>query len=370
MPLTPHRRHRDAAGRDDSAFTLVELLVVIAIIGILVALLLPAVQAAREAARRMNCQSQLKNLGLAALNYHDTNGNFPVSVGQWLEEVDSSGDWIGPDGGTRDRSEGGPGWAGDGWITRVLPFIEEQALYDQLEPGFTGNFTILGNGRGMGQRSIQDFVAQQLAILSCPSDGSAVPSDEQWYWSGSSPELSRVVATTSYKGSIGDSVIPPGTGDPPGSLNGPLGSVLGVNDPGFELYLDIGSPNCHNGVDCNGIYWRNSYFRPISLRRITDGTSKTAQIGESVVELDFHSAAYFGDGDWATFGLPLNTGFQTPPNERREGQWWMQRGFNSNHPGGAQFVYCDGSVHFINENVSTPVYRSLGTRSGGENFVE
>src|SRR3954449_9986169 len=97
-------------------FTLVELLVVIAIIGILVALLLPAIQSAREAARRASCTNKLKNLGLAVLNHHDVKRHFPISMGYVLE------------GGE------GPGPCA-GWITSVLPQLEEQSLYDQFQQG-------------------------------------------------------------------------------------------------------------------------------------------------------------------------------------------------------------------------------------------
>src|SRR5258705_994589 len=110
--------------RNRAAFTLVELLVVIAIIGILVALLLPAVQAAREAARRMSCSNNIKNIGLACISYHDAKKHLPTSVGQWAEEVDRNHVWIGPSGGSLSVANGGPGWSGKGWIVEILPYIE------------------------------------------------------------------------------------------------------------------------------------------------------------------------------------------------------------------------------------------------------
>ncbi|MEM9186682.1 MAG: DUF1559 domain-containing protein [Planctomycetota bacterium] len=359
----PARRYpRPASGRRVDrrrGFTLVELLVVIAIIGILVALLLPAVQAAREAARRMSCSNKLKQLALATLTYHDANKRFPTSVGQWEEEFDIQGEWIGPTGGSRQTSNGGNGWSGRGWVPEILPQIEEQALRDALEPGFTGDFAINGNGRGMGRRDIRDFVGRQLDALSCPSDASAALSNEQWHW----PNI--FVGTTSYKGCIGDSIIPSNE-TPPGSTVGPLGdAVLNENYP----YAAIGSVNCHNSAECNGILWRNTYYKPVTLRKVTDGTSKTFLIGESVISQDYHSAAFFADGDWATCGIPLNNlDYESSPDELRNERWAEHRGFASLHPGGAQFANCDGSVQFITDGISVAAYRARATRNGDEVF--
>ena len=115
-----------------TAFTLVELLVVIAIIGILVSLLLPAVQAARAAARRTQCQNNLRNLGMGILNYESSQRSFPTSVGQWPEERQRTtacsppnGPWVGPPGGSQQGN-----YSGRGWIPMVLPYMEEQALHD------------------------------------------------------------------------------------------------------------------------------------------------------------------------------------------------------------------------------------------------
>ncbi len=144
-------------------FTLVELLVVIAIIGILVALLLPAVQAAREAARRSQCSNNLKQLGLAVHNYHDTYKKIPCSF-----------DWNGPK---------------NGWLPSLLPFVEQPALYDVLAQN---NFQL----GAAGCKPVREAV---LDVLRCPSDGlSERIKTDQFQWSGTP------MAVTNYKGVIGD----------------------------------------------------------------------------------------------------------------------------------------------------------------------
>ncbi len=341
------------------AFTLVELLVVIAIIGILVALLLPAVQAAREAARRMSCSNNLHNIGLACINVHDSLKHLPYSISQWAEDRNRAGAWIGPTDGRMHPNNGGPGYNGKGWIVDILPAVEETVKYDAIKnalslstKSLSGRFSITSPaaGNGMGHPSIRAMLEQQIPWLSCPSDSSAVPSTQQWYWSFSG----RVVtATTSYKGVMGDSEI--NSGGATGSIDTP--------------FPNLGSsPDCHNTAECNGLLWRVSYFNPISYRKIEDGSSKTFMVGECVVEQDFHSAAFFADGDWATCGNPLNffivpaeeSDVKSPPN------WQAARGFKSMHPGGAQFVMADGSVHFVSESIDHNIYRGLATRNGGE----
>lgn len=346
-------------GRYQSAgFTLVELLVVIAIIGILVALLLPAVQAAREAARRIQCSNNLHNMGLACLTFNDAAKHLPVSVSQWgWEEQDIAGKKLSPTGGSRDQTKGGPGYNGKGWMVDILPQMEEMALADAIKKALTDKsvankdfgITGPGAGSGMGHPAIRAMLETQIPWMSCPSDPSAMPSTKQWYWTFSD----RVItATTSYKGSIGDSLI--STNSVPGSTSSPFGT-------------DIGSPDCHNTVDCKGLFFRNSHFRPVKLAKITDGTSKTFMVGEGVVEQDYHSAAFFSDGDWATCGIPLNY-FIIPPDEAeiKSLRWFEARGFKSLHPGGSQFVMGDGSVQFVNESIDSRIYRGLATRDGGE----
>jgi prepilin-type N-terminal cleavage/methylation domain-containing protein len=332
-----------------AGFTLVELLVVIAIIGILVALLLPAVQAAREAARRMSCSNNLHNIGLACLNFEQTKKFFPISISQWEEDVNRQHMWIGPEKGKMHEDNGGPGYTGKGWMIDILPPMEEQALFDVFKKGLDSSkrkFSVFSAsaGDGLAHASLRDAVKTPLAWLSCASDDSPKTSMQQFHW-----RPSREVATSSYKGVLGDSIV--------------SGSPSGVVTP----FADFGSqPDCHNTAECNGIIWRANYFYTVPLRKVTDGTSSTFLVGESVVSQDYHSAAFFADGSWATCGIPINYLLVGAPEEEIQLKWWEVRGFKSMHPGGVQFVLVDGSVQFINESIDHTVYRGLSTRDGGE----
>jgi prepilin-type N-terminal cleavage/methylation domain-containing protein/prepilin-type processing-associated H-X9-DG protein len=335
-------------------FTLVELLVVIAIIGVLVALLLPAVQAAREAARRMSCSNNLKNLGLASLNFHDVKKHFPQSIPQWGDErrtVDCA-----TSNAVTNVPEPEPpmGMNGKGWIVDIFPQFEQQAAYDRIVANYSGKFAARANaGRGMGDMDIRDIVSTQLPILTCPSDESSRPSDgQQWYWD---QQPGTITATTSYKGCVGDTLLSVDavpcsrTVDPPATPTS-------------------GSPDTHSTMSYNGIFARASYWVPIDLKMVGDGTSNTFLAGENVVFVDYHSAAYFSDGDWATCSIPVNyIPVHLPESEFKSPNFSKAvRGFKSLHPGGAQFAMCDGSVHFIQESIDTASYRALSTRDGGE----
>jgi len=336
--------------RPQRAFTLVELLVVIAIIGVLVALLLPAVQAAREAARRIQCSNSLKNLGLAVLNFHDSKRHFPQSITQWAWEnrtVDCS-----IDSTVVENPEDKPpmGYNGKGWIVDILPQLEQPAMHDTIVDNYDGAFGANGPfGNGMGKPALKDLLTTQLPVFTCPSDPSAVPSERQFYWNG------RLTATTSYKGCIGDSLL--------SSDANPCSTD--VDPPASE---SSGSPDTHGTMSNNGIFQRTSIWRPLKLKGVTDGTSNTFLIGENVVSVDYHSAAYFADGDWATCSIPINyLPLHLDEDDFDDGDISKGvRGFKSLHPGGAQFVMADGSVHYIQEDIDTNSYRALSTREGGE----
>jgi prepilin-type N-terminal cleavage/methylation domain-containing protein len=348
---SPRCTRRQQAG----AFTLVELLVVIAIIGVLVALLLPAVQAAREAARRSSCANNLHNIALAVLNSADANQEkLPVSVHQWAEDFELDGTWFGPPNGTNHPSNGGPGLLGKGWIVDIMPHIEMQAAYqrlsEQLKKDRTMGFGIKAStGLGLGHMNVRDIITAQYSLFTCPSDDSAVPNENLWWMNG------VTVGVTNYKGCIGDSAMSDGEPRGPAQTDfappGPTGST----------------PDCHNTAACNGLFGRNTSVRPVELNMITDGQSNTFMVGENVISQDYHSSTFFSDGDFATCGIPLNyfvlgLDVATMKNEH----WREGRGFKSMHPGGATFVMADGSTHFVGESIDTLIYRGLATRAGEE----
>ncbi|TWT47714.1 DUF1559 domain-containing protein [Botrimarina hoheduenensis] len=345
------------------AFTLVELLVVIAIIGILVALLLPAVQAAREAARRMSCINNMKNVALATINYHDTYGHFAVDEDYFesnsVQKVDVgalSFNWV-------SRSTLGvpkEGLDGGGWIVRTLPFLEEQTLYDRFDVpnhGVNGSWTDRTK-LGMNWTLDPDFkqaLGQQPSVLSCPSDENArAQAGTQYPYSSNSqvPLGAQVtVATTSYKGNAGDGAF--------------------ENEPQGFTYTPRFS--CYTGDDCVGVFWRATYIRGgVKMREITDGTSNTFMIGEGS-PLDGNSAAWSSDGDWAVTSVPINFDYRNDSEcLGADGApdpgacWWLVRGFRSLHPGGVNFAYCDGSVRYVTDDIDHIFYRASSTRQGGE----
>ncbi len=309
----------DAADRSRtrSAFTLVELLVVIAIIGVLVGLLLPAVQSAREAARRMSCSNNLKQIGLGMHNYHDTFGKFPY------------------------------GWdtRGTTWSAHILPQIEQGSLYETLVFQESG----LGNW-GTDDGPNETAAGTYIGTYRCPS--MALPEHME---NGSIPE--RVPA--SYRGSAGTKATSDDTSTAlPGTislenldqdgifyacsktkfrdiLDGTSHTIMigeSYNDPGFTKdgqgmdYWYIGSPQA-DPCRCDGG---------------TGGTEFSEVVGTTIA--------------------PINSRIRHPEMHGR----LMELSFGSYHTGGAHFLLCDGSVQFITESVNQEVYEGLGSRDGRE----
>jgi prepilin-type N-terminal cleavage/methylation domain-containing protein/prepilin-type processing-associated H-X9-DG protein len=358
-------------------FTLVELLVVIAIIGILVALLLPAVQAAREAARRSACVNNMKNLGLAVLNHHDVSRHFPVSMGMPGE------DWVLPKmNNVR---------TGVGWMINVLPQMEEQSLYDQFRTAgvFEGNFATWNQcasqnsleappaGGSIPNRGLASakngaggcfLVRTQLSWQKCPSDDSALEvSTKQWQWKGAR------TATTNYKGVVGDTFLGANQGAPPANGNNssqfPSGAYNGLPNPNGP----VSSRDCVADNRCEGIFFRNSYVKPVKIANVTDGTSNTAMIGEDIPRYNYHSAAFYSNGDWCSCNVPLNRKLSWTVDQVEnfaDSLWWDAISFASLHPGGGNFCYADGSVQFVSDSIDNTLYRIGCTRNGGEAWSE
>jgi prepilin-type N-terminal cleavage/methylation domain-containing protein/prepilin-type processing-associated H-X9-DG protein len=350
------------------AFTLVELLVVIAIIGVLVALLLPAVQAAREAARRSQCANNLRNLGLAILNHHDAKGHFPLNYG-------------GPD--SDEVLIPGKLQPAVGWIIETLPQIEQQPLFNQFKNGgaYEGKFrtgvkpTMAVPGIGIVSTkngiSCMELLKTQLDVLHCPSDDSVLQTDDH------QTELDGLpVALTSYKGVLDDTLLgESGGGTPVFKNNGPgitytSGNYVDPPDP----KLSYATPHdCHNEIRCRGIFFRQSWQRPVNLKQLTDGASHTMMVGEDIPAYNKHSAAFYANGSWCSCNIPLNYLVGLNPEDLvqpglppDQDQWYERQGFRSRHAGGVQFAWADGSVVFISESVDNQLFRTSCTGNGDE----
>jgi len=330
------------------AFTLVELLVVIAIIGVLVALLLPAVQAARESARRSDCNNKLKQLGLACQTYVSANGDLPFSEFIRATSCQPGSQTLGPE-------VVGDGGNGTSWIVRVLPYLEQQTLYSQFVSAnaFKGAYNkgqgLRGGLSAADRIALRELVKKVLPNLACPSDDFAL-TDE---FVRDQPDFpGQLLASGNFKGCAGNTLIV--------KQNFAWTPHPGEMPPG----------DWHATDKCNtGLFWRNDYYLKKSrLKSTTDGTSNTFLIGEALPEFDNHSSWAFANGIWATCSIPPNYALGLSSDLLKIRRAWSEEslGFRSRHPGVVPFCFADGSLRPVSENIDMVVYRALSTRDQGE----
>ena len=295
-----------------SAFTLIELLVVIAIIAILIGLLLPAVQKVREAAARMSCQNNLKQMGIALHSFNDVNGRLPY-------------------GSYRSNNSNREGW---GWGAYILPHIEQDNLHRQLGVANRELHNVLTtSARNLVQTPIKTFV--------CPSD-----------------EGGDLMAGPLGNGRnfVGDAGLPGGFRLAKSNYVGSCG---------------LNSVNSNRGSGVLVTFQINVRRTEVSLVSITDGTSNTFAIGER--DFRCYQGAWAGNrnpngGGWR--GADYTLGEVTQPlnstdNRRTNNNSTCLQGFSSRHTGGANFAFADGSVQFIRETINRGTYRNLGRRNDG-----
>jgi len=337
-------------GKRLRAFTLVELLVVIAIIGILVALLLPAVQAAREAARRMSCSNNMKQIGLALHNYHDTYKTFPYGEGAT------------PSPGT--VATAGLNWNGPNWRVHILPYLEQNTIYEQLSFSHTFDacrpgFSVAANG---GPNAI--LGGYTTPVYRCPS--SSVPIN-------------------------GVNVAPSPTNN--NRDNAQLIDYVGIMGSTPDTAANFPGAGCSGQTGYGGIYCSNGTLVPnitYKFADVTDGTSNVIIVGEQsgpIVDVngtrrDIRSNYY---GGWcagtrndvpgpAWTGSPWGSGttairYRINLNTAPVGAdttWDANTILTSDHPGGIMATRADGSVDFVAETIDMIMLRRLGSRNDGQ----
>ena len=287
--------------RKKRAFTLVELLVVIAIIAMLVTLLLPAVQAARAAARRTQCQNNLKNLVLGLQNYHSALSELPPG---WIAQANNQAEW--------------------GWSALILPFIEEQALYDAMQVKDLRLWDVIRDPK------LRGLVQTPLPIYRCAEDqqNDLLPGGRNSF----SPPIERHFRCQGCPGAP--------------EFEPAVSNYIGVSG-----FIDHAShvPNGKN----DGILYANS---SVTFGKVVDGTSKTFAIGER--DRRCRQGAWAGARNppgpdmWGSYFVRGRVSMKLNDPRAVNSSRTCAEGFSSSHAGGAFFAYCDGSVHFISDDIS------------------
>jgi prepilin-type N-terminal cleavage/methylation domain-containing protein len=301
-----------------SGFTLVELLVVIAIIGILVALLLPAVQAAREAARRMQCSNNLKQVALALHNYELIAKELPFGSGYGFTTT-----------GT--------------WVSFILPQLEQQNLFNQFD--FKKPMFDVAN---------KPAITTRINFLTCPSD----PQSQNPILKNrmDAPGTNPVeVFGLWYPGSIGPTQPDGCPFCPAGQTPSPTNYCCQGNNWGTYGGNGVGDMNSV------GMFCRCP--KGFSFGDVSDGLSNTFMCGETLPAHCGWNGAYCPNFTVAPTTIPLNTMIS---DNGAHTDWWRSSGFKSKHGGGAFLAMGDASVQFLNESIDFKLYNQLGTRSGGE----
>lgn len=321
--MTARSRRISARLASFRGFTLVELLVVIAIIGILVALLLPAVQAARESSRRTQCQNQIRQQALACHSHSDVHKHFPTGGWGWL--------WVGdPDRGFGNDQPGG-------WVYNILPFIEQNDLHD------------LGRGKAMAAKfdDARKVVKTPISVFNCPSRRAATGFPTPYNFNNASATANDAVAKSDYAINCGDY--------PRNEIDG----GPGYSDP-------LPNPPATPGEE-TGISYRCSSVR---MAQVTDGLANTFLIGEKYLSaLLWQRGTDAADNESMYVGYDNDLFRSTHANfgrPRQDSTTLILYTFGSAHRAAFNASMCDGSVRSISYEIDMPLYGLLGNRNDGK----
>lgn len=333
--------------RRKTGFTLVELLVVIAIIGILIAMLLPAVQAAREAARRMQCSNQLKQIGLAFHNHASAHGHFPS--GGWDYH------WVGdPDRGYGKEQPGG-------WIYNILPYIEQGELRN-IGAGMT-----YYQGMGQKKNSLKQLITTPVAGILCPSRRSS-----QLY-----PALFKegiVNANIPDPKNVTKTDYAANTGIPQNMfMSTAPGSISEMDDQSKFSELNVGTATDDVSPTLSGVVYHRSMIKE---SQIPDGTSYTYAAGEKYLPIHQYTAVIAvgasgsneeaeGDSETAFCGYDADVNRSGYDMIMKDGYENAHDGFGGPHPSGCNMAFCDGSVRTISYDINLETHRNLANRNDG-----
>ena len=284
--------------------SVIELLMVVAITGMLVSLLLPAVNSAREAARAAVCRSQMRQLAMAIEQFHGARHTYPPS--RFIKQLH-----VGPEGN---------GWS---WITKVLPYLEDGLRGDFAEP--------LGTSELLGRK---------IPVLLCPTDGFTMSGPR---WDAAQLE-GLAVGQTNYKAVSGAN----------------WGADATQNSPDIDTqYRNVGTNGSYDGYsDGDGIMFRNDADSRMRHAKVIDGLSKTFLLGEDLPKFNAWCSWPYVTHVYGTCAIPPNTIPNSP-------EWWPDgASFRSRHPHGLHFAMADCSVRFIDQSIDQNVYQQHATREG------
>jgi prepilin-type N-terminal cleavage/methylation domain-containing protein/prepilin-type processing-associated H-X9-DG protein len=353
--------------RKRSAFTLVELLVVIAIIGILVALLLPAIQAAREAARRTQCKNNLKNIGLAVLNLNDTLKMFPTGGAYYSPYVDHF---------VENGQAVGPQKQGLGWGFQILQYLEEDAVHG------------LTTQADLGPTVVPLYICpSRRGVMKVTSDGTYTltdyagihPCTKVFTTSAQPLDLSTEPNSNTVRGYFVKGTDQPGFSSDPNSTTA-CQPANGVYDGVIVRSAFRSDPGAYDYEfqKMYGVFVSN-VPRPVTMRKITDGTSKTMLVSEKHIPTpSYESGSPSDDRGWTdgwdpdtmrcTCIIPRNDSDIFPEHSGSPPLWnnpsYYTLLLGAAHPGGFNAVFADGSVRSINYDIELFVLNALGTRNG------